>query len=455
MSTDVPGLPESDLNGDDDAGFDELARRAGAALRHPAPEAGVRLIAARRRRQQALKASVVGGVAVATLIGVLVIIANRNDSDSLPPADSSPRTTTVTTTPAPTTTRSVPVDSEPVSIPAPPVAVQSLWLELEPGATAPVPPAPLPLEFLVRDTVWTGTEFIVWGGLADNPGEPPSQALAAAFDPAVGTWRRIAQPPDGVGVGWVAPVLWTGAEMLVWSDGTPNTSSAAYDPVTDTWRMIANPPVPAWGAIWFGDAAVLLGDPNGGGGSGHAYLPATDEYRRLADGPWDPGAVWTGTTIIVTTDIDGDGNGRAAYDPATDTWRSFEGSDEGAQLLVIPGRSGAAATVVILPRDSRTPGLLLDDRGNVIGELAGRPAELAGTCETNPQDEVCMLTTQGGVLVGGEALYTNVGGSWAFNLEAQTWRATEIPAYSSVAAGDVLFDWSAGDGLVYRAPTAG
>ncbi len=72
MSTEIPGLPESELDGDDDAVFDELARRAGAALRRPAPEDGVRAIADRHRRQQALKAIVVGGVAVAALIGALV-----------------------------------------------------------------------------------------------------------------------------------------------------------------------------------------------------------------------------------------------------------------------------------------------------------------------------------------------------------------------------------------------
>ncbi len=107
--------------------------------------------------------------------------------------------------------------------------------------------------------------------------------------------------------------------------------------------------------------------------------------------------------------------------------------------------------MAILPPDSGTPGFLLDDRGNAIGELAGRPAELAGRCETNPEETVCMLTTQDAVLVGGEVLYSNVGGSWAFDLEAQTWRAT--PGYSGVAAGDLLFDWAAGDGLVYRAAT--
>ena len=94
--------------------------------------------------------------------------------------------------------------------------------------------------------------------------------------------------PTASGWAWWPRCCGPAPRCSVWSDGTPNTSSAAYDPVTDTWRMIANPPVPVWGAIWIGDAAVLLGDPNGGGGSGHAYLPATDEYRRLADGPWDP-----------------------------------------------------------------------------------------------------------------------------------------------------------------------
>jgi hypothetical protein len=64
-----------------------------------------------------------------------------------------------------------------------------------------------------------------------------------------------------------------------------------------------------------------------------------------------------------------------------------------------------------------------------------------------------MLTTQGAVSIGGEVLYSNVGGSWAFDLEAQTWRAT--PGYGGVAAGDLLFAWGAGDGLVYRAATPG
>ena len=110
MSTtpDLPGLPENELDGDDDAAFDELARRAGAALRRPAPEDGVSVIAHRRRRQQALKATVVGGVAVATLIVALVVVSNRDDPAGLRPVDSPPATLPATTAAAPTPTASRP-----------------------------------------------------------------------------------------------------------------------------------------------------------------------------------------------------------------------------------------------------------------------------------------------------------------------------------------------------------
>jgi hypothetical protein len=267
-------LPESELNRDDDARFDDLARRAGAALGRPTPADGVRVIAARQQRQQALKASVVGGVAVATLIGALVIIGGRDDPDSLPTVDSSPPTTPATTTPAPTptallpvdsspatlpatttpapsATASVPVDSVPVTIPTLASATPSPWVELEPGATAPLPPAPIPAHH-GSALVWTGTELILWGGLVDDQPCCSVSHDGAAFDPAAGTWRQIASPPDRVNAG---VVLWTGNEMLVWSDGTPDTVSAAYDPANDTWRLIADPPVPGDEALWIGDAA--------------------------------------------------------------------------------------------------------------------------------------------------------------------------------------------------------
>ena len=74
--------------------------------------------------------------------------------------------------------------------------------------------------------------------------------------------------------------------------------------------------------------------------------------------------------------------------------------------MVIPGRGGAAATVAFLSDEPGSPVELFDDRGNAIGELAGRPAELASTCETNPDDNSgCLLTSMRAVSVGGEVLF--------------------------------------------------
>ncbi len=489
MSTagDLPGLPGSELDGDDDAVFDELARRAGAALRRPAPADGVRAIAAGQRRQQALKASVVGGVAVALLITGLVIVSTRDDPDRLPPVDSVLATIPTPTAPAPMTTSSVPVDSVPATIPTstpntlpptvptPLAAVPSLWVELEPGATAPLPPAPIPAHN-GSTLVWTGTELIVWGGIADDQPCCSDSQDGAAFDPAAGTWRQIAPPPDGVRSGTLlspagvrtgegvssAVVLWTGTEMLVWGDGTPDTASAAYDPANDTWRLIADPPNPGSAAFWIGEAAVFLGDPSLSSSS-FAYDQATDEWRPLADGPWGLPAVWTGTTIITVTDTEFTGPRLSGYDPATDTWRLLEELDFGEQPVVIPGRGGAAATVAFLPGEPGTPVELLDDRGTTIDELAGRPPEFVSTCLKPPGNTGCILTSMDAVSVGGEVLFWYSGSGWSFDLEAQTWRSFPLdgrqPIWDGtevVAAGDLLFAWGADrDGLVYRAATPG
>ena len=53
MTPDLPGPGETQTGHDDDAMFDELAARAGAALRRPAPEDGV----TRHRRPAATPAS--------------------------------------------------------------------------------------------------------------------------------------------------------------------------------------------------------------------------------------------------------------------------------------------------------------------------------------------------------------------------------------------------------------
>ena len=117
MSTtpDLPGAPHTDPSHDDEVMFDELATRAGAALRRPAPADGVAVIAARRRHRQARKAILVGGIALATLTGALMIASNSRDAPQTP-ANSAPDTlTTATTVDSPPGTT---VDSVPETVPA-------------------------------------------------------------------------------------------------------------------------------------------------------------------------------------------------------------------------------------------------------------------------------------------------------------------------------------------------
>lgn len=410
--------------------------------------------AAPARRRRVWPKYAASAVAVAAGLAAFVLVPRSGD----------PVTTPDKTTPVATEspTSAVPTSAVPTST----APGASLWMELASGSTAPLPAAPIPA-LNGSAVVWTGTEVIVWGGLVDDGSCCSYSHDGAAFDPTAGTWRQIAPPPDGVANG---VVVWTGSEMIVFSSGNPDTVSAAYDPATNTWRLITNPPVPGSVALWIGDAVVFLGDVEDPGGvvsgSGFAYAPATDVWRRLADGPWGLPATWTGTTIIVVTDTDAvTGTRLAGYDPATDTWRVLEGVHAGDQPVVLPDQGGAAAIVALLSGAAGTPVGLLDDRGNAIGELAGRPEELASSpCLEPPGNTGCIFVRSArATAVGGEVLVWYGEDGWAFDPAAQTWRSLALdgrrPTWDGtevVAAGDLLFVWGAGrDGLVYRAATPG
>ncbi len=117
--------------------------------------------------------------------------------------------------------------------------------------------------------VWTGSEFLVTGGVIGDEkfgddGEPeteddgPVETTASdeplvgtmpvhAYDPVAGTWRTPAPAPLDARSRHVS--AWTGDEVLVWG-GTARRNgvgdlldAAAWDPATDTWRELPPSPV--------------------------------------------------------------------------------------------------------------------------------------------------------------------------------------------------------------------
>ena len=186
---------------------------------------------------------------------------------------------------------------------------------------------------------WDGKELLVW---PSDGGGPSMRITPIAYEPTTDSWRELPEPP--VARRQEAASVWTGTEWLVWggeNDTSILSDGVAYNPTTDTWRVLAASPVAGrrTPGVWTGtemivDAGSSGGDPawttepdgrqlrhghNGefAFGDGAAYNPATDTWRRIADGPAHPGfvPVWTGSHMLMFAK-----GGVSIYEVGSDTW---------------------------------------------------------------------------------------------------------------------------------------
>jgi hypothetical protein len=192
-----------------------------------------------------------------------------------------------------------------------------------------LPPAPITPEFNARTSVWTGKEMIVFGrdqqtALDANrkPYATGAVNVAAAYDPASKSWRKLSPPAKPSGFQALGSV-WTGEEMLVWGQGT----RLAYNPASDRWRRLPGSPLlrvhDGFGAVvWTGKELVGWGGGCCGDAfsDGVAYNPVTNAWHALPRAPLPgdqhPLGAWTGKEYVVVTRAHA-----AAYDPARRTWR--------------------------------------------------------------------------------------------------------------------------------------
>lgn len=412
--------------------MNEDSTRDGPAVRDSRPPSG-----ARRRGRLAR------GLAAAAVVTVLALAAGvvliQSDGGSEPPT-------------SPSSTR--------------------MFADLLPDATVALPPAPIGTREIPH-AIWSGKEWIVWGGL---DARRASTGDGAAFNLATGTWRVIAHAPiEGRNH---AQVVWTGTEMIVWggfhrtgavTDGAYDhralADGAAYNPTTDTWRRLPEAPIGSGSgccAVWTGDEMITLGGSEDAPRLA-AYNPVTNQWRRLADPPADGSSeemVWTGTAILATFHLDGS-NALARYDASTDTWRVDDGY---AALVGLPDADGVARTVLAVPSRPGAPVDILDSAGDSIGRLPGVPAD---------SGEFGNELVASGAWVGQEALLWISGADWFFPSQGstqawalspatETWRSLPgdmVSLDGIVTAGDVLLAWGGEDsevhgGVAYRVPTA-
>jgi hypothetical protein len=318
------------------------------------------------------------------ICAIALAMAGCRGSDSHLTVQSGGRNDALASTTVSSETTTAPPETTVTKAVAPPVTGTTATTAQLPVTTTPPQPAPATTgRWKVVDSgplvtrgepkaVWTGHEVIVVGGLVIDQYQALSDG--AAFDPARGTWRRIANRPVP---GRVLHATWTGTEVFTLGsnriDLDPITNASAYNPSTDTWRQVPLPPSTKspHAVVWTG-TRVLVWQP-GEPAPGALYDPGSDRWTAIpantVPGAASAGAaVWTGDTLAIEGAVTPAYGGPVEqrlflFDPAKLTWRVssrlpselstwpylFGGATSGQVVIVGPSAaspSGSGTTLV-------------------------------------------------------------------------------------------------------------
>ena len=164
------------------------------------------------------------------------------------------------------------------------------------GSWTQLPTAPIAAREGAAST-WTGTQMLIWGGAngVDTPRKtyPSAAEGGAAYTPATNTWTLL--PPSPLSPRINALSVWTGSEWFIWGGLTePNVSrndypsdGAIYDPRTRTWKTLPSAPVAnsekAF-AVWAGDRIIVLtGRGDQSSIRSASYDPRSDTWTSIQD----------------------------------------------------------------------------------------------------------------------------------------------------------------------------
>lgn len=297
--------------------------------------------------------------------------------------------------------------------------------------------------------IWTGSEFVVWGGfdgaLFFNDG--------GRYNPATDSWRTTGVCPiEGRNS---EGAVWTGREVIVWGgrgSGLFNylDSGGRYDPVTNTWRVTSPVGAPHARsdllAVWTGTQMIVWGgqfhQPSPPTtlypGAGGRYNPSTDTWLPTTEvdappGAWLGAAVWTGSKMVVWGGENNDlVNSGGRYDPVADRWertstigapsaRSWFSAVWTGREMVVWGGVGAAAGAI----SYRNDGGRYDPQADhwLPMQLTGAPSPRGGSTAIWTGRE---LIVWGGEFSPQSGNYNTLNTGGRYDPQLDSWTATSL-----------------------------
>jgi len=184
-----------------------------------------------------------------------------------------------------------------------------VWSAMSTGAGVPAPRSD-------AATAWTGSRLLIWGG---DAGQSTYFADGSRYDPLTDTWTPMGGAGPVPSARSRMSAVWTGNEFIPWGGESSgpipeHNDGARYDPVLDSWAPLAevNQPAAARGyhiGRWTGTEMIVWG----GRSHAQAQVGATGGRYELATGVWSPTSIasgtppasqnlvaaWTGTQLIV------------------------------------------------------------------------------------------------------------------------------------------------------------
>ena len=310
-------------------------------------------------------------------------------------------------------------------------------------------------------SVWTGQEWLIWGGAVASL---TPVASGARYRPDTDTWSDLTSV-DAPKARKGHTAVWTGSQMIVWGGFNENSlnTGGRFTPSNQSWSSMSTEGAPTartgHGAVWTGKTMVIFGGKNSGGllSDGGIYDPASDRWTALpTQGAPSPrhlaSVIWTGKALLVWGGelADGDANSGAllSFDSAGKplTWSTlpvlegFAGRSghasvwEGQRFIVWGGRHRSGALLA--------DGALWDSTTSkwTYLDAAGAPPARFDASAVWAGDEL--------VVFGGSGSQGTLASGAAWSLSTRKWRT--LPSQSSTGARNgALAAWTGSHLLIF------